>query len=505
MIPFFASTLLRLCGVFTHVVPAGRGGAGTVTAANDVSATASPLRRAHRQIHTTPGTGLPPAGVIDPGRLVLVDFGHASKTHDARCGSAGSGTRVTIADGVMAGDYLVKACPSARHAAQEWLAARLFSLLGLRAPASWLAHGCAAQVDGVQDPQRLYVASRWEPTYRDLGVWLIGPDAIDVLGSGVGGSGEGPAGAGVERSRRQVCHANAVMSACGGRSGTPFWLMSGEVAKRHADAVESRFHALQALAAALPRAYQIELEQHYIASRWLDNWDPLNVFMENLGVYRDEMGTQRVMSVDFGACLQLGFQGRLKRDSRELALAQRHAIAALPPLSATFDLAAASFGAATGVACGEVSIDPASLPYGEQMTPLVHRMVTAPPLCDERDLREAMRDTSHPRVVMLEMAFRLSLIERADVTLLAQWAMDAAATAGCHDADPGWLDAHGLADTLMDRRDALVASLGGRWLPLWRLVSAERESVLRQRCERASLLAGVSRGRGEDGVGAHRR
>ncbi|VVE01384.1 hypothetical protein PCA20602_02153 [Pandoraea capi] len=366
--------------------------------------------------------------------------------------------------------YVVKACPSAGHAAQAWLASRLFGALGLATPTAILVRGCSQAFDGTQAPERLYLATTFLETYRNLGDWLESDDAWRVIGGA-----HPPDVETLQHARGQARAAGQRMAqAVETAGGLPFYHLDGEMAQVHAEALGHRIAMRRLLCHALPDVYQCALERHYIAALWLGNWDLCNVFMENIGVWRDKNDLPYVMSLDFDACLDLAFQHTRKVDGYDVALNQRKTLTSLPPLTSTFRREAASFAATLP---DDALADLTQFPYGEHYAPFVRRLSgLSGAACDVtgKAMSEALRNPNGVRALAAEMAYRLGRISSQEmrrwatraheVAYLSQSAQTSQTTGhtSC-DTMKELRDPEALVVHLLMRRDSLVRLLGGSW------------------------------------------
>ncbi|VVD85014.1 hypothetical protein [Pandoraea anhela] len=399
------------------------------------------------------------------------DFSGATRVAGTEAmGSSGSAVRLSFAAHVHAPQYVVKACPSAGHAAQTWLASRLFGAVGLATPTAILVRGCSQIFDGTHAPERLYLATTFLEAYRNLGEWLESDDAWRVIG-GV----HHPDVEALQRARGQAHAAGQRMAqAIAMSGGLPFYRLGGEMAQMHAEALGHRNAMRHRLCHALPEVYQCALERHYIAALWLGNWDLCNVFMENIGVWRDKNDLPYVMSLDFDACLDLAFQQTRKVDGYDMAVNQRKAVTSLPPLTSTFRREAASFEATLP---DDALADLTQFPYGEHYAPFVRRLAGLEGGTGiQRDaagkaMSEALKNPNGVRALAAEMAYRLGRISSHDirrwvgcayqVAYLPQTAQAAGETSS--DAMMGLRDPEVLVVHLLTRRDSVVRLLGGAW------------------------------------------
>ncbi|GAB3627292.1 hypothetical protein PTE30175_01979 [Pandoraea terrae] len=362
--------------------------------------------------------------------------------------------------------YRVKSCTSRKHAAEERLAGALFALTGLRTPPVRLADHCSQWVDGTQIPDKVYLASEWVESFEDLGHWLTGPHARAAIVRAFPDASENYdtlcAIALAAEHHMQQC--------CGGR---PFWQLAGDAAARHRAAHARRFAALEALNRLLPVAYRNEQERHYLASLWIGNWDPLNCHMENFGYCADATGAPRGMTLDFGAALQMGFQGQLKEDNFEVVVSQRAQLRSLAPIEQHFARADAAFGPSlpSGPLAG-----PGVLPYGRQLETCVERLRAVDP---DRDVA-TLADSGSALSISVEMAYRLQRISDSAI---------AAVVADCR-ADPApddtlaWRREDEVAALMIARREDCVRRLGHGWVKRWATLHAARARAIALRQDR---------------------
>ncbi|AJP58232.1 hypothetical protein UC34_17170 [Pandoraea vervacti] len=387
------------------------------------------------------------------------DFSSATRVPDAPAlGSSEGAVRMSLMPLADAPQYVVKAYPSPAHAAQAWLASRLFGALGLATPTAMLVKGCSQAFDCTLEPDRVYLATTFLSGYRDLGEWIEGDDAWRVFE----GAGQ-PAPPWLRHARAEAIDARARMAqVLADAGGLPFHALRGESARAYADALAHRNAMRLRLCQALPDVYQSALERHYIAGLWLGNWDMCNVFMENIGVWRDMNDLPCAMSLDFDACLHLGFQGRLKAQAYDLALAQREAVPSLPALTSTFRREAANFDATLP---DDALADLSQFPYGEHCAPFVRRLAGFARDASTKTRGDELRNPTSVRAVAAEMAYRLSRLSAREVRSWVEAAcrVGRAGSDAASGEDMRMLDPQTLASHLLDRRDSLVRLLGGLW------------------------------------------
>ncbi|VVE29881.1 hypothetical protein PAQ31011_03612 [Pandoraea aquatica] len=405
--------------------------------------------------HDGSGASLPDIGPYD--------FSNATRVTDAApMGSTGSAIRMSLTPHADMPQYVIKACPSAGHAAQAWLASRLFGAVGLATPTAVLVRGCSQAFDGTHDPARVYLATTFLSRYQDLGDWLESDDAWRVLEGTTGA--DRPDVSRLQVVRNEASAARRQMAGLVTSGGVPFHALSGEAAKGYADALARRNAMRHQLCHALPDVYQCALERHYIAALWLGNWDLCNVFMENIGVWRDKNDLPYAMSLDFDACLHLGFQGLTKDQSYDVAVSQRNAVPSLPALTSTFRRDAADFS----TALAENSLtDLSQFPYGDQYAPFVRRLRGLTSGASNKSVHDALKNPVSVRALAAEMAYRLGRISAPDIRPWAQSvyevAKDGDAAGGVFPDVAAICEPEALVNRLLARRDHLVECLGGTW------------------------------------------
>ncbi|VVE72761.1 hypothetical protein PAN31117_04509 [Pandoraea anapnoica] len=370
--------------------------------------------------HDGSGASLPDIGPYD--------FSNATRVTDAMpMGSTGAAIRMSLTPHADMPQYVVKACLSAGHAAQAWLASRLFGAVGLATPTAMLVRGCSQAFDGTRDPARVYLATTFLSRYQDLGVWLESDDAWRVFEGATGA--DGPDAGVISRlqlARDEATAAGRQMAGLVASNGVPFHALSGEAAKGYADALARRNVMRHRLCHALPDVFQCALERHYVAALWLGNRDLCNVFMENIGVWRDKNDLPYAMSLDFDAA---DFTDTIATN----------ALADLSPF-----------------------------PYGDHYAPFVRRLKGLTCDASNKTVHDELKNPVGVRALAAEMAYRLGRISAQDIR---PWAQSAHAVARAGDAacgaSPGAAAAccepDALVPRLLARRDHLVERLGGTW------------------------------------------
>ncbi len=368
--------------------------------------------------HDGSGTPLPPIGPYD--------FSTARHVHEVLpAGAPSAAVRLSFEAHAQAPQYVVTAFPSAGHATRAWLASRLFGALGLATPTAVLVRGCSLAFDGTQAPERIYLATTYLPVYRPLGEWLEGEAALRAIDAADGAqsspSARGGGGDACERARDGARAAGRQMAQVLAQSGgAPLHALAGAPAQAYADATRTRDEMRGVLCAWLPEVYRCALERQYVAALWLGNRNLFHAVMENVGVWRDKNDLPYMMTVDFRACLDAGFQGALS------------------------DL----------------------MPYrlGEPSTAFVRRLAGLTQTVDSKTVLDELKHPTGVRALAAEMAFRLGRISAHHI---APWVDDAQdlvrATSVAAKVAAAAEDWSGIVPHLLARRDRLVTRLGGAW------------------------------------------
>lgn len=364
--------------------------------------------------------------------------------------------------------WRVKATADAHCSAMEVTLGKLFQLTGLVAPDT----GLVAAVEGLPTGTQ-HVGSRFEADFQDLGDFLVGDAAVERVAA------VNPTSRVAYEALRAV-HAKAVSDNATllKAAGVDWWALRGDVAREHAANDQRRFNALDAMNRLLPAPLRCEQLRHFIASRWLCNWDQLNYRLENFG-YTLRDGVRVGMSLDFGSCGPLGFRDLQtgvmlpKAASRAVAIAQR------PPSLFPIPLAYMANVGHFDAMCGDPGPlqDVNAWPYGFQSESIA--TLFRPPLA----LDPAVADT------LAEMGYRLELLPVPALTAVIQrhWP----GLPG--EAGQPWPTAAELAAHLLRRRDALLARFDPAQIADWVQADPDRAAKVRyQVIKAAQALSGAA-------------
>ena len=370
---------------------------------------------------------------------------------------SGGGSMMAVVADTGDSRWRVKSTGDSGCSAMEATLSKLFQLTGLAAPDTRVAEGCEA-LPG----DNLHVASRYEASFQDLGAFLATPGCQSRVAAGDERAGQ-------MYSEHRARHSMAV-TACEGllkRAGVEqFWqLRQPEWVAEHAAFDRQRFDALEAMNRMLPVELRCDQVRHFMASRWLDNWDHLNFRMENFG-YVERDGRPVGMTVDFGSCGPLGFRnlrnGAMlpKQASRDIALLQRPP--SLFPIPDAYAESAADFDA--------MEADPGQLhdtlrwPYGFQSDSVAAML--RPPMVPEPAIAD----------VMAEMGYRLALLPASaiEAVVTASWQVPVDAPAA------SWPDTEQMVATLVQRRDAILQHYDPAQIAEWITIDPARAAEVQR-------------------------
>ena len=218
--------------------------------------------------------------------------------------------------------------PVVRNAitSREVVSTEIYSLF-LPAPKARMVNECSCIMEGA-DNEKIFIASRLE-NYQDFGDCLIKEELADDL----------------EQQFKEFTHEDA---AAFKHNAVIAKTLTGELTKlrdQHLDwwvgvdgnpdqelvqvyrakalqleeVMQKQFHIL-------PEALQRQSQDSLGVSQLLGDWDPFNVFYKNMGIVKKGDGSLHVMRLDFGSCLDVGFQGQTKENGYETAVSQRPAV-----------------------------------------------------------------------------------------------------------------------------------------------------------------------------------
>ncbi|VVE46914.1 hypothetical protein PHO31112_04457 [Pandoraea horticolens] len=418
--------------------------------------------------HDGSGAPLPPVGPHD--------FSEAQPVHDVvPSGVSRETARLWLAPHAEAAQFVVRACPGARSAAQSWFASRLCGALGLATPTAFLVHGCSSAFDGTHAPERLYLATTYLPAYRALGQWLETDAAWRVIDGVRGGAGEA-----CKQARAEAHEIGRLMAQRGTNAA-----QARTDAQAHAAIVKARNDRRTMLCRALPDVYQCALERHYIAALWLGNGNLCDAAMGNIGVWRDKNDLPYIMTVDFSACLGSGGQGEREGDGMTLPRGQAFASSEAsrwPGLSGRPDASRISHTSHYGAVIPEGTLtDVTQFRHGEHCAPFARRLGALTPATDGKTVFDEMKDPTGVRALAAEMAYRLGRIGASDILPWAADAHDIAQAFPAGTGNDGSVDEpDSQVHRILSRRDCLVTLLGGTWAAqAWERLYPTRAAAIR--------------------------
>lgn len=232
---------------------------------------------------------------------------------------------------------------------REVASARLYGLF-LLAPEELMVNQCSSIMEGA-DNEKTFIASRLVD-YQDLGDCLTKGRLADDLKLQFQAFTAEQADTfknNADTAQKLTDELSALRNQHSDYRNQPWW--AGKNANPHialVDAYRPKAQALDEVMHAqihlLPEALQQEMQEHLAVSQLLGDWDPINAFYKNMGIVKTDDGSLRVMRLDFGSCLDIGFQGQTKENGYETAVNQRPAV--FPELEHVFKMENAEFSEA---------------------------------------------------------------------------------------------------------------------------------------------------------------
>lgn len=390
-------------------------------------------------------------------------------------------------------------------AAEEVAMGNLFSMTGLGAPKMMLCNGCEGFFDFNKTTRGDFsanadlskfacVASKVEPSFKDLGTFLLDTSLMPEL---IRGAGEkslvSDSGikknidsyhALVQRYKQADSHLENIYQRFpdGEHRRTPGVL--NEVKAQNL----IKFSALEQLNDLLPSELKFDQQQHYFASRLINNWDYLNFSFCNFGYFQPDnaKGQYRGMTVDFGGSGTLGFGGLSKAESFERATQ-----GARPenPLKSTslFERKDSTFSSDFPPSLTGISTIPRSRPLLSTIKDLVKT---------ENDVYEAKNVQTHEKALgpALEVAYRLSILpDQAIQQFFAENWVAGSQDFPYRDKSPEHnVSTQQITTIMVDRKNAFIDLFGQRNIQRWEANNSGSAAQARAQVERSvnSLIEG---------------
>lgn len=383
-------------------------------------------------------------------------------------------------------------------AAEEVVMGNLFSLTGLGAPRMMLCNGCEGFFDFNKATRGDFtanadlskfacVASKVEPSFKDLGTFLLDTAVMPKL---IKSEGEKSLASEAQVKKSIETYHSLVrqFNESGGRLNDIYQAFPDGAHRLKPDVLDNvksenliRFSALEKLNDLLPLELKSDQQQHYFASRLINNWDYLNFAFCNFGYFKTDSSTDQYkgMTVDFGGSGTLGFGGLSKEESFERATQ-----GARPenPLRSTslFDRKDSTFSSNFPPSLTGISTIPRSRPLLSTIKELVRT---------ENDVYEAKNIHNHEKALApaLEVAYRMSVLpEHALQQFFAEnWVMGS--------KDFPYRDKHPehnvstsqIATIMADRKQAFIDQLGLRNIKRWEVNNPAKAAQARAQVELA--------------------
>ncbi|MES2771269.1 MAG: hypothetical protein V4623_04720, partial [Pseudomonadota bacterium] len=313
-----------------------------------------------RQVHV-PGVGVVLTGDVDPlakisipipaesgahQRVLPFDLKQTNGAADAAEQVAGSSATRSFCYVKIGGEevkriYRVKHIKYGNACAQnEMLAAQLPRLLGLAVPDVRLVSGApfdhktrADYIEGSCDADFLCVASRLEPSYQDLGVFLLNKNEATKDDKTKAGAyyriaqKDQPEYAALLAAHAQASceqlawqEANPALHEAFKEKPGPLEADLSRADKAKLEALRAihlaQLEALIAMSRLLPEAFQYQIQLSYYLSRFIHNFDDYNYLLYNTGFVFDKDGEPHACFVDGGNALEQGFNREPKNAMR---------------------------------------------------------------------------------------------------------------------------------------------------------------------------------------------
>lgn len=223
---------------------------------------------------------------------------------------------------------------------REVASAKMYGLF-LPAPEELMVNQCGSMMGG--EDNKIYIASKLV-SYQDFADCLIQKELADDLEQQF----EEFTNVHAEAFKRNADTAKGLTDElCVLREKhSNWWAGTGgapntELVQTYRPRAEQLDEVMQAQIHLLPESLQRQMQEHLAVSQLLGDWDPINAFYKNMGIVKAEDGNLQVMRVDFGSCLDVGFQGQSKETGFDTAVKQRPAV--FPELKNVFRKENATF------------------------------------------------------------------------------------------------------------------------------------------------------------------
>ncbi len=383
-------------------------------------------------------------------------------------------------------------------AAEEVVMGNLFSMTGLGAPKMMLCNGCEGFFDFNKATRGDFsanadlskfacVASKVEPSFKDLGTFLLDTKVMPELLKAEGAKSLVSAPA----VKKVIDSYHALVQSYNKADSRLEDIYQAFPDGQHRqapgvlDKVKAenliKFSVLEKLNDLLPPELKQEQQQHYFASRLINNWDYLNFSFCNFGYFQPDTAKDqyRGMTVDFGGSGTLGFGGLSKAESFERATQ-----GARPenPLQSTslFERKDSTFSSDFPPSLTGISTIPRSRPLLSTIKDMVKT---------ENDIYEAKNIQSHEKALgpALEVAYRLSVLPEP---ALQQFFTENWVAGGqdfpYRDKSPEHnVDTQQMTTIMADRKNAFIDQFGRRNIERWEANNPERAAQARAEVEHA--------------------
>lgn len=364
-------------------------------------------------------------------------------------------------------------------AAEEVIMGSLFKMSGLDAPAMLLCNNCE-DFFSFNDKTRAdftaeaalsgfaCVASRLEPSYRDLGSFLLDANVMEKL---IGTSGFHESESSVNQRLVQYEALVNTHQESDRRLGEIYTKYPGNSHRVFPDVLASvkkenliKFDALESLNKLLPPDLVEEQQKHFFASRLINNWDYLNFSFCNFGYFlpdASDEGQFKGMTVDFGGSGTLGFGGYSKTESFERAT---QGARLENPLESTslFERSDSTFSSDLPSSLTSISTIPRSRPLLSTVKDVIRK---------EAELYDVKGSALFEKNFgpALEVAYRMAVLpdEAVEKYLTDHWIMGAADFPYRDKNNENNLSVAQISKVMKDRKEAFIGHFGFESIKRW--------------------------------------
>jgi len=258
----------------------------------------------------------------------IVDFSHVHERNELSAQASATGSlEAKFVEDMNGHEWRIKnPYYGNTHAALEVIMAGLFKMTGLGAPHLLLVNNCSHLFKPSPPQQKFldthkkdesclaYVASRYVPDFKDLGVFVASSTAKQMIGEDGGPANSKK----YHLFKGQLNKAEAKLKKLQKKYPDFYSTTDENILKKFRGQDLKLFKALEGLYGLLPQKQRDEQLKHYYVSLAFGNWDTDNNRLQNKG-FRETLKEIKSMTVDFGSLGPISFKGCLKEDGTKIA------------------------------------------------------------------------------------------------------------------------------------------------------------------------------------------